>query len=234
MEAPIAEHVTLDLQAIAERLRSVLDELKLSATDLAAEVGVGYSTLRSYTAGDGQNARVPSSEFLAALFVRWGYMPGWVLTGVEPRKLGDLPRGATEDEFVVIPQYEVQASAGHGALNQHELLGNGLSFSRQWIAKRGLKVQNLRVITVAGESMENKLSDGDKVLVDISNTKPKSGRAYVLLQGEELLVKYCQLLPNGLLRVSSENPHYPTYDIDLAREENVSIVGRVEASTHEW
>ncbi|MCY1241597.1 hypothetical protein D9M72_545060 [compost metagenome] len=56
----------------------------------------------------------------------------------------------------------------------------------------------------------------------------------MFLQGDELLVKYCQLLPDGILRVSSENQNYPTYDIDLSKTDGVSIVGRVRASTHEW
>lgn len=235
MEAPITEHISLDLGAIAKRLRWMLADLDLSATEFAHQAEVAYSTFRAYTAGDGGTARPPSTEFLASVFLRWGYMPSWILTGVGPRKLDDVgPAAATAEEFVVVPQLDVAASAGPGAINSTELRGDGLSFSRAWLSKRGLNPVNLRVIAVSGESMEGKLSDGDKVLVDITDTRPKSGRAYVLLQGEELLVKYCQLLPTGQLRVSSENKHYPTYDIDLATAVGVSIVGRVVASTHEW
>lgn len=139
-----------------------------------------------------------------------------------------------DGDYVVIESHAVAASAGPGALNHEHAEINGLSFSRKWLSKRRLNPINLRVIDVAGESMQPRLSDGDKVLVDVSDTTPKSGRAYVLLQGDELLVKYCQLLPEGLLRVSSANSDYPTYDIDLSKTHGVSIVGRVRASTHEW
>ncbi|WP_157673012.1 S24 family peptidase [Curvibacter sp. AEP1-3] len=143
-------------------------------------------------------------------------------------------RIGVDSSYVVVPQIDVSASAGPGAINGDEECNGGLSFSRQWLQKRGLQPNNLKVIRVAGDSMRPVLNDGDKVLVDIGDTLPKSGRAYVLLQGEELLVKYCQLLPDGLLRVSSANPDYPAYDIDLAKTTGVSIVGRVRASTHEW
>jgi len=82
--------------------------------------------------------------------------------------------------------------------------------------------------------MEGKLSDGDAVLIDKNQTTPKSGFAYVLRQGDELLVKYCQLMPEGILRVSSENKSFEPYDINLAKVTDVSILGRVVASTHEW
>lgn len=225
------EHLSLDLDAIAKRLRWVLADLDVSATDFSSAAGVAYSTFRAYTGGE----RAPSAEFLASVFSRWGYMPSWILTGAEPRSLKELPaRSASEGDFVVIPQYEVTASAGSGAVNETEHPVDGLSFSRAWLAKRGLNPVNLRVIDVTGESMQGRLNEGDKVLVDVTDTRPKSGRAYVLLQGEELLVKYCQLLPDGLLRVSSENPHYPTYDIDLGKTYDVRIIGRVRASSHEW
>lgn len=139
-----------------------------------------------------------------------------------------------DDSYVVVPRIDVSASAGPGALNGHEDEIDGLSFSRRWLAKRGLSVASLKVIGVIGDSMEGKLSDGDKVLVDISQTVPRSGFAYVLRTSEELLVKYCQLMGNGLLRVSSENPNFPAYDIDLTKSPDVAIIGRVVASTHEW
>lgn len=53
-------------------------------------------------------------------------------------------------------------------------------------------------------------------------------------QGEELLIKYCQLLPDGVLRVTSANPAFAVYDIDLSRTQNVELIGRVVASMHEW
>lgn len=223
----------LDMAAIAARLREVVDAAKLPATEFAEKVGTPYSTFRAYIAAVG--ARPPSAELLAAVFRLFGFLPSWVLTGQGPRRMGEQSLTTLSDEFVTIPRHDVAASAGPGALNGEDGAVSGLCFSRRWLKKRGLNPSNLLVIDVVGNSMEGKLSDGDAVLIDRSQTTPKSGFAYVLRQGDELLVKYAQLLPDGILRVSSENNQpYPPYDIDLSKVADVSILGRVVASTHEW
>ncbi|MNX49169.1 putative HTH-type transcriptional regulator [compost metagenome] len=223
----------LDLNSIGGRLRQMADELELPGTEIASRAGTPYSTYRAYTSGQ----RAPSAEFLSNVFLVFGYSIGWLLTGAGTRRQ-DTPTAdhpLLDDEFVVIRQHEeVTASGGHGAVNGEHVDIGGLSFSRKWLAKRGLNPALCEVINVTGDSMASKLHEGDKVLVDTTDKIPKSGRAYVFLQGDELLVKYCQLLPDGILRVSSENQNYPTYDIDLSKTDGVSIVGRVRASTHEW
>lgn len=205
---------------IGSRIKAERVRLQISPADLATKCGVSRTSQFNYESG----GRPPDADYLKAAH-DVGMDVNFVITG---QRLGG------DSSYVVVPQIEVSASAGPGAINGDEESNGGLSFSRQWLHKRGLQPNNLKVIRVAGDSMRPVLNDGDKVLVDIGDTSPKSGRAYVLLQGDELLVKYCQLLPDGLLRVSSANTDYPAYDIDLAKTPGVSIVGRVRASTHEW
>lgn len=205
----------------------------LDGTDFATSVGVPYSTMRSYLTGN----RAPSAEFLTAAFLVHGYMPSWLLTGELPMRRADAQLGsALSTEFVTIPQLPIQVSAGNGSLNEPgaEYNVNGLSFSRAWLAQRRLNPQHLKVVEVKGSSMDGVLSHGDLVLIDLSDTRPRSGFVYVLRQGDELLVKYCQLLPGGVLRVSSANPQFASYDVVLDEASDVQIVGRVVASMHEW
>jgi len=210
--------MSVDLGA---RLKSERQRIGSPVPDFAAICGVSRATQFNYESG----GRPPDAEYLARAFDA-GIDVQYVITG--------LKADESDGDFVIVDQYDISASAGSGAVNGAEESTGGLSFSRKWLKKRGLQPVNLKVINVSGESMLPRLSDGDKVLVDVSDTTPKSGRAYVLLQGDELLVKYCQLLPDGMLRVSSANPDYPTYDIDLSKTTGVSIVGRVRVSTHEW
>lgn len=203
-----------------KRLKAERQRLGYSPNDWATICQVSRTSQFAYEGGD----RPPDADYLRLAHAA-GMNTHYVVTG---QHLGG------DSNYVVVPQYNVAASAGAGVVNGGEECNGGLSFSRHWINKRGLQPNSLKVISVSGDSMSPVLNDGDKVLVDVSDTVPKSGRAYVLLQGDELLVKYCQLLPDGMLRVSSANPNYPTYDIDLAKTPGVSIVGRVRASTHEW
>lgn len=209
--------------AFGERLKAERLRLGHAPANFGTLCGVSRTTQFAYEAGD----RTPDASYLMKAH-QLGVDVTFVLTG-------EASGSGSQGEFVVVRRYAVAASAGPGSVAvEEDDLPDGLSFNRRWLAKRGLNPNNLRVIDVVGESMLPRLNDGDTVLVDISETTPKSGRAYVLRQGEELLVKYCQLLPDGILRVSSANPSYPTYDIDLSRTDGVSILGRVRASTHEW
>jgi phage repressor protein C with HTH and peptisase S24 domain len=225
---------TADSQAMAERVRSVLLDSGLDGTVFATRLGVPYSTMRAYLSG----ARAPSIEFITAAWRHFGIDTTWLLTGegAMRQQAAAAPGSHMAEAFISVPLLPVTASAGPGVVNEpaaHYQVP-GLAFSRDWITARRLAPQSLRVIEVRGASMEGVLSDGDKVLIDMSDTAPKSGFVYVLRQGDELLVKYCQLLPGGLLRVSSANPTYAPYDVDLAKTPDVQIVGRVVASMHEW
>lgn len=193
----------------------------MGQVEFGTKCGVSKTTQFYYEAGE----RSPDGQYLV-LADRHGVDTHYVITG------RGMPR--EESDFVVIPRHAVAASAGHGAINRDDAQIHGLCFRRSWLSKKSLQPNNLRVIDVVGDSMAGKLEDGDQVLIDMSQTTPRNGIAYVLLQGEDLLVKYAQLLPHGVLRLSSENQTYKPYDVDLAKESDVSILGRVVASTHEW
>lgn len=147
-------------------------------------------------------------------------------------------RAAEEEraKLVMIPRYDVRAAAGHGSVVHSEEQIGALAFRNDWLMRRGLKPQNLKLIDVVGDSMERVLSDGDLVLVDVSQTVVRSGKAYVIRMGEELLVKYLQRLPNGSLQAVSENKEaYPPFEISTAQlDDQIQIVGRVYTSTHNW
>lgn len=207
--------------SIGERLKLERQRVGLGQHEFGEKCGVSKTSQFNYESG----GRSPDAAYLHAAH-EFGVDLLFVITG--QRSAGN------DDSYVVVPRFDVAASAGPGAVNGHEDQLEGLSFSRKWLSRRRLSIGNLKVIRVTGDSMLGKLSDGDKVLVDMSQTTPRSGFAYVLRTAEELLVKYCQMMGNGLLRVSSENPNFPPYDIDLAKTPDVAILGRVIASTHEW
>ena len=207
---------------IGGRLKEERQRIGLAQTDFGARCGVSKTSQFNYENGD----RSPDGEYFFKAS-ELGVDTHYVITG---RKADFV-----SDDFVVIARHHVAASAGPGALNGEDAAVQGLCFRRTWLTKKGLSPSSLKVIDITGDSMVGKLADGDQVLIDMSQTTPKSGYAYVLRQGDELLVKYAQLLPDGILRVTSENSQsYPPYDIDLAKTSDVSILGRVVASTHEW
>jgi len=131
-------------------------------------------------------------------------------------------------EFVFVPRYNVAAAAGYGAPVFGEEPLFCLAFRKYWIDNYVTKQpEKLSVITVKGDSMEGVLNHGDSILINHAETDPRDG-LYVLRIGNDLFVKRVQRIPGKLL-VTSENPRYAPFEIDLSNaQDDIAIIGRVE------
>lgn len=210
--------------SIGERLRAERLRLGMTQPQFAAAAGVSKTSQVNYEQGD----RSPDAEYLL-LVSRVGVDVTFVVTG---QRASPEP----DPEVIAVPRYQLRASAGSGAVNEQagEYQVNALCVTRAWVRRRRLSIPALRAVAVRGTSMQPVLSDGDLVVVDTSDTDPRSGFVYLLRRGEELLVKYVERLSAGSLRVSSANPAFAPYEIDLQKNADVAILGRVVASMHDW
>ncbi|WP_282092182.1 S24 family peptidase [Epibacterium ulvae] len=106
--------------------------------------------------------------------------------------------------------------------------------------RRNLKPQNLAVITVKGDSMEPDLFDGDRIVIDRSQTRLDDGSIYAVHFSDGLFVKRIQRLPGDRVLLISSNSRYSQIHLDhtdLVSDldgGSFKIVGRVVASMHEW
>lgn len=126
-----------------------------------------------------------------------------------------------------MPSYNVAAAAGYGAPVFGEEPLFCLAFRRYWIENYVTRqTDKLSVIAVKGDSMEGILNHGDNILINHAETEPRDG-LYVLRIGNDLFVKRVQRMPGKLL-VTSANPHYAPFEIDLSHTDDIAIVGRVE------
>lgn len=146
--------------------------------------------------------------------------------GVSEQVLGAEP--AESADHVLVPQLDVGASAGPGALPGGEAAWSHLAFAPNWLKKLGTgDARQLSIIRVEGDSMMPTLADGDEILVDRSDaaTRLRDG-IYVLRRDEALVVKRLALDPSGRrAAIRSDNPAYPSWpDCDLAE---IEVVGRV-------
>lgn len=230
-----AGHSDLNLSAIAARVRRVMELTGRDGKQFAAAAGVPYGTMRAYLGG-----RSPSAEFLAGAYRAFGVSPVYLLTGHgEPfvnQESSGHPSGFVSVPYLPSPSRLAPSAAPGQAVAEAEQSyeAAGFSLSRDWIARKQLDTETLAVTRVRGRAMEKVLWDGDTVLVDTADTQCETGFVYVLRQGNELLARFCQLLPGGMLRVSSENPSFTAYDVDLTKTEDVQVVGRVVAAMHEF
>jgi phage repressor protein C with HTH and peptisase S24 domain len=149
--------------------------------------------------------------------------------GVSESMLGapDEAPEAEGDAPVVVPRYDLGASAGPGSLPEDERARSHLAFDAKWLRRLVGDPKQLSMIRVEGDSMLPTLSDGDEIIVDRGDagSRLRDG-IYVLRMEGALMVKRLALNPAARrVAVRSDNPVYPSWDdCDAA---DVEIVGRV-------
>lgn len=147
-----------------------------------------------------------------------------------PEELLGGPPAAPElaDTHVVVPQLDVGASAGPGALPDRERLRSHIAFDAGWLRRLGAgDVRKLSTIRVEGDSMAPTLADGDEILVDRSDagSRLRDG-IYVLRMDDALIVKRLSVNPAARsVSIRSDNEAYPGWpDCPLG---SIDVVGRV-------
>jgi phage repressor protein C with HTH and peptisase S24 domain len=138
----------------------------------------------------------------------------------------DLPEG----EYVQIPRLEIQLSAGHGS-DQIEIefvKQQPQAFRTEWIRKKRLKPAKLACMYASGDSMEDRIFDGDSLVIDTGDITVVDGRVYALWYDGGERVKRLYRRPGGGLLIRSDNERkYPEIILTADEAEHVRIIGRV-------
>lgn len=208
---------------MSERLRQARTQAGFaSAADAAKRFGWPETTYRHHENG---HRGFPAAK--ANLYGRaYKVSPEWLLfgsEGVQPRDVA--PPEKTGD---LVPIYNVQASAGHGALVPGpEEIADRLAFPPGYLRSfTSANSRNLAIIGVKGESMLPTLSDNDVVMVDLGKTDLSFEGLFVLRDGgESLLVKRVgRATRRGHVMLISDNRAYPPVERAI---EDIEVVGKV-------
>ncbi|MCG7200875.1 helix-turn-helix transcriptional regulator [Marinobacter pelagius] len=210
------ENETDESGNVSTRMKTLMGNLSESA--FAQKCKIPLSTMRKYLSGS-----TPGLDKAAQIAEANGVPLEWLATGKKPTKTDSQ----FEDEFALIPGYNVQVAAGHGSLAGDESPTRELAFRRKWLRFRGLHEQDLALVFAKGDSMEPTISDNETVMVDTSEKKLRDGHIYVIRNGDHLLVKRVQTLWNDGVQLLSDNKEYPPQEIERSNLENMEVIGRV-------
>ena len=148
--------------------------------------------------------------------------------GVPEQMLGAPELSGSAGGHVTVPQLDVGASAGAGAIPGEEKALSHIAFDRAWLRRLVAgDGSQLSIIRVEGDSMTPTLSDGDEILVDRGDGADRlRDGIYVLRLEDALMVKRLSPEPSGrTVSVTSDNEAYPSWPaLDRA---GIEIVGRV-------
>lgn len=225
-------------QDVAKRLRELIQETleaqspgqRVKTADFARFCGIPDPSLRNYLSAKS----IPGGENLAAIAQATGVSIDWLLTGEGPRyRPGQAAPGhAGTGDTVLVPIFDIEASAGGGAFVDEEAEEQVFSVSKSWI-RQNLQINPtaLNMIRVRGDSMSPTLEHGDSVLVDRSTNRIDQilEGVYVLRIDGYLRVKRLERLGQRV-SVRSDNPNYSSENYDLSTfPDEFAVLGRVIA-----
>jgi phage repressor protein C with HTH and peptisase S24 domain len=213
------------LSVFGQRLSAL--RVQRTVRDFAKELGVHFNTLASYERGEGS----PDLRFLTKISEVSGKPISWLLGDND----GAAVASSVDESQIVLPMYDVRASAGAGALVVSEDVSEHFAVGRDWL-RRNLPPWAppnavVGVLEGSGDSMEPTIRDGDLIMVvqDVSWRIVERGGIFVFtLDGNRLLLKRLQVLNNGDLRIISDNKAYDADTVPFADiQHRIIIHGQV-------
>ena len=235
------------LSEISERIRLAVTTGGGDA-EVSKASGVKLRTLQNYKSGVSK----PSADAAGAIARATGVSLDWLINCEGPmvrrpvsqgRQVQDVAelrqhiRAIEEGEgnavgpdkgFVMIPRYDVQASAGPGMFADQEQILDYMAFQRGWV-RRVLRANpdDLVLISAEGDSMEPAVRSGDLLLVDTAVTAFRDDAIYVVVLAGRLLVKRVQNFFDGAVTIKSDNAAYVEQTIGAGEVDQIQVAGRV-------
>ena len=209
------------IPGLSDRLGQLV-EMYETQKEAAAAIGRAPETLYNWRKG-----RMPFFGDVARMAIEKGVRLDWIATGQGAMLAGERDP-ALNAEYVFIPRYDVRAGAGFGQPVLSEEINGFLAFRQDWIRQKLRRnPANLVVIEAFGDSMQPTISDGDVMLVDVSEDRVRGSAIYIVGAGNEAVVKRVELRLDGSLLVKSDNPSYETIILPRDDADELRVICKV-------
>ncbi|ASI93578.1 transcriptional regulator [Vibrio rotiferianus] len=133
-------------------------------------------------------------------------------------------------DMCAVPVYNVYASCGFGAQNDAEYQLRTEFLPCMWLKRFGLTEETARIIICHGDSMEDTLSDGDEVLVDIRELDhPVKHGVYVVRIGKHVYIKRLKydIMAEGYEVISDNKEEYDSFIVNEEKLNEFAVIGKV-------
>ena len=218
-----------------DRLRVLLRECHLSATDFAANRKVTPQHVNNWFKRGIPMARLEEVAELLSVNARW------LRTGDGPKHPGDdltppgvgrhakpgteRPKGRQDLE---IPLYTELQTQDPGRTAVSEIPNHNVHLARRVLDAMDVQQHNAICVAMVGNSMADKIQDGSLIGVDRGRVHVIDGEMYALEHDGMLRVKYLYRLPGGGLRLRSHNAgEYPDeiFSGEQIQSQHIHILG---------
>ncbi|MDH0749095.1 XRE family transcriptional regulator [Pseudomonas sp. GD03842] len=218
-----------------DRLRILLRECHLSATDFAANRKVTPQHVNNWFKRGIPMARMEEVAELLSVNVRWlrsgegPKHPGDTRdkhgTDGPGRRRGERPGDREELELPLYTELQTQPS---GRACVAEAPHQKIRLARRILDAMDVELHNAICVAMVGSSMADKIQDGSLMGVDRGRVQIIDGEMYALEHAGMLRVKYLYRLPGGGLRLRSHNAaEYPDeiFSAEQVQEQRIHVLG---------
>lgn len=214
---------------LGQRCRAARGAMEVN--DAAARIGVHRNTIWNIERGDS----LPDAFELELLARVYGTTPAVLLGDADTADgVSAAPaRSVTAVElgdFIYIPHFDLTVSAGPGAFQDLEHVVAMRPFDVGYIRQElGISHLELALCGVTGRSALPDLKPKDTILVDLRDRAVLTEGMHVIRLDDVLMLKQVQRLPGKVLRVSSKNEEFQSFEISAAEDSqrDFEIIGRV-------
>lgn len=213
-----------------ELVKALVEYSGLSPSAVAKKAGVAVTTINRPFSGVATTRL--SQRTLEKLRDAYPNFPGW--DGVAFADTHDEYRTVAsassrrDDEVVEISQIDLRFGLGTIFMDEEvtDQYGEKLPFPRQWLRTiTNSRPEDLYWARGQGDSMEPKISDGDVILIDRSQTTPGFGDlCWAIAYGQTGMIKRLRPMADGSVKILSDNQSVP---VEIAYDGELHVFGRV-------
>jgi phage repressor protein C with HTH and peptisase S24 domain len=219
----VAKEVQALLSRQGERFRQARKQSRLSIEMLATKCGLHFNTIGRIERGESET----SLEQLL-LVAKNLAIPPESLNAIQPEQAKPSSLNESDADFALVDMLDVKASADAGSVHADNSAMGRFAFKRSWLASRGVLPDMARIMNVLGDSMADKICNGDIVLVDTGVRQLEQDGLYVVELGGYNYVKLLQRdFTSRGLQIISFNPAYRPQMLSAERIGDLRISGRV-------
>jgi len=223
-----------DSTNVSRRLKQLRQRAGLSIREVAHALGMEHGSSYQHYEDRFRKPLLPLelAQRLVPIFGAKGIDAAelYALAGVDgsgARALG-VKGDDTASGTLRIDELDVRASAGDGLTGEGEKIVGAWRVPTEVVRFYSTApADELRIITVMGDSMEPTLQPGQRLLIDTGDKTPSPPGIFIVWDGLGLVVKRVQVIAHSeptRVKITSDNPKYEAYERTLAE---AYIQGRV-------
>lgn len=219
------------MKAWSKLLKIEMNKREINQVELSSIIKKPASTVSHWISG----TRVPPATEMVDVLKSLD-IDEFTITANGDIKIDSEQTSNTKPKGYLVEVLNVQASAGAGSLVDTESIDSvrAIEYSNEKAHQifGSLPANNVKILTVKGDSMSGTIEAGDLVFVDVSKSHYDGDGIYIFVYGDTLFVKRLQRVKDRLL-VISDNKHYAQWEIFDSEMDQFFIQGKVLLSqTH--